>query len=117
MKRKVNPPAQVSGAQFASPAAPKPAAPITFAGHAARHSWRGSMKARWLGLSLCGFALAAAVPARAAAPANDNFASPLVLFNTLLTNTVNANNQNGTKELGEPNHAGNAGGRSVWWMW
>ena len=26
-------------------------------------------------------------------------------------------NTNATKEAGEPNHAGNPGGRSVWWSW
>lgn len=31
--------------------------------------------------------------------------------------TVTASNVSYTKESGEPNHAGNAGGRSVWWKW
>jgi len=28
-----------------------------------------------------------------------------------------ANNLDATKQTGEPNHAGNAGGKSVWWNW
>ncbi len=31
--------------------------------------------------------------------------------------SVPGNNFGATKETGEPNHAGNAGGKSVWWMW
>ena len=30
---------------------------------------------------------------------------------------VSVNNALATKEHGEPNHAGNAGGKSVWWQW
>lgn len=30
---------------------------------------------------------------------------------------VTASNVGGSKEAGEPNHAGNAGGRSIWWTW
>src|SRR6185503_6704885 len=51
----------------------------------------------------------------AAAPSNDNFASRIVLTgNTVSTTgtTVGA-----TKEAGEPNHAGNSGGHSIWWSW
>jgi hypothetical protein len=55
--------------------------------------------------------------AHAAAPVNNNFASSLTLVNQFLTNTVNGNNQNADKEQNEPNHAGNAGGSSVWWSW
>ena len=33
------------------------------------------------------------------------------------TNSVIGVNTNATKEVGEPSHAGNAGGRSVWWSW
>jgi uncharacterized repeat protein (TIGR01451 family) len=33
------------------------------------------------------------------------------------TGSVTATNLNATKEAGEPNHAGNSGGRSVWWSW
>lgn len=50
-------------------------------------------------------------------PANDNFASAVAL--TLTNNAVTAAgfNTNATKETGEPNHASNRGGRSVWWRW
>ncbi|HET7535543.1 MAG TPA: matrixin family metalloprotease, partial [Candidatus Didemnitutus sp.] len=51
-------------------------------------------------------------------PANDNFASAaaLTLSNSGIT-TVTGYNTNATKEAGEPNHAGNKGGHSVWWKW
>ena len=31
--------------------------------------------------------------------------------------TVIGVNSNATKEFSEPNHGGNAGGKSIWWMW
>jgi hypothetical protein len=49
-------------------------------------------------------------------PANDNFANRLVLPGSL-TITATGVNVGATKEPGEPNHAGNPGGRSVWWSW
>lgn len=48
-------------------------------------------------------------------PANDNFASRTVLTGS--TNVVTANNTFASKESGEPNHAGNSGGKSLWWAW
>jgi hypothetical protein len=50
-------------------------------------------------------------------PANDNFANavPIILSNNAATLT--GYNTNATKETGEPNHASNAGGHSVWWKW
>lgn len=50
-------------------------------------------------------------------PANDNFASASII--TLVNNaaTVTGFTTNATKQAGEPNHAGNIGGRSVWWRW
>ena len=33
------------------------------------------------------------------------------------TAVVTGSNSNATKQVGEPNHAGNAGGKSVWWRW
>lgn len=50
-------------------------------------------------------------------PANDNFANASAL--TLTNNAVTATgfNTNATKETGEPSHASNPGGRSVWWKW
>lgn len=37
---------------------------------------------------------------------------PLQSSTTITATTINA-----TKETGEPNHAGNSGGRSIWWRW
>jgi len=48
-------------------------------------------------------------------PANDNFTNRIAISGN--TATVFANNVFATKEPGEPNHAGNAGGKSVWWKW
>src|ERR1035437_2728510 len=52
---------------------------------------------------------------RNAPPANDNFAAAA----TLTGSTISAagTNVNATKETGEPNHGGDAGGKSVWWTW
>lgn len=49
-----------------------------------------------------------------AAPSNDNFAGavPMVLAEGVAE--ITTNNIDSTKEPGEPNHAENAGGRSVW---
>ncbi|MEO5960010.1 MAG: pre-peptidase C-terminal domain-containing protein, partial [Opitutaceae bacterium] len=46
---------------------------------------------------------------------NDNFASATVIngFSVMAAGS----NANATKQTGEPNHAGNPGGRSVWWTW
>jgi uncharacterized repeat protein (TIGR01451 family) len=49
------------------------------------------------------------------APANDNFAAAPALAGD--SGRLTADNANATKESGEPNHAGNAGGKSVWWSW
>jgi Calcineurin-like phosphoesterase len=48
-------------------------------------------------------------------PANDMFANPQVLLGA--KDSVTGNNTGATKEAGEPNHAGNAGGASVWFRW
>ena len=53
--------------------------------------------------------------APAAPPPNDNFNFPQVLSNT--TGTITGNNIDATKEPGEPNHAGDMGGHSVWYQW
>jgi hypothetical protein len=50
-------------------------------------------------------------------PANNNFASATALTLTNNAITVNGYNTNATKETGEPSHANNLGGRSVWWQW
>jgi hypothetical protein len=48
----------------------------------------------------------------AAAPPNDNFANATAI---LAGQTLAGSNVNATKETGEPDHAGNIGGKSVWW--
>ncbi|MBT9611850.1 MAG: IPTL-CTERM sorting domain-containing protein [Burkholderiales bacterium] len=51
----------------------------------------------------------------AARPANDAFASRILLGGA--SGTTIGYNVLATKEAGEPNHAGNSGGASVWWKW
>ena len=46
---------------------------------------------------------------------NDDFAHRMTLSGQ--TNRVEASNVGASKESGEPQHGGNAGGRSVWWTW
>lgn len=51
-------------------------------------------------------------------PPNDNFANAIAI--TLASNNtamVTGHTTNASKQPGEPNHAGNAGGHSVWWRW
>jgi Ca2+-binding RTX toxin-like protein len=60
--------------------------------------------------------VAALWPASAlAAPANDDFANAQVI--TGLTGSVSSTNVDATKEIGEPDHAGNPGGHSIWYSW
>jgi hypothetical protein len=54
-------------------------------------------------------------PASALAPANDSFDEALEL--TGRSDTASGTNKDATKELGEPNHAGEIGGASVWFQW
>jgi hypothetical protein len=49
-------------------------------------------------------------------PANDDFADPQVLAPSVPAG-VQGNNQLATKEAGEPDHAGDPGGHSVWFSW
>jgi hypothetical protein len=68
----------------------------------------------WHGVLLTLLILSAALTA-SAAPANDNFANATTIAGvsgTMSGSTVGAN-----KEAGEPNHAGNTGGASVWFRW
>ena len=51
----------------------------------------------------------------AARPSNDAFANRFVL--TASSGSAAGINTLATKEAGEPVHAGNAGGASVWWKW
>ena len=48
-------------------------------------------------------------------PPNDSFADALVIAGS--AGTVSGNNLGATKETGEPDHAGSAGGRSIWYRW
>ena len=57
---------------------------------------------------VCGAALAGFALSGRAQPTNDNFASAIVVTGSSWTTT--AANAGATKEPGEPNHAGNAGG-------
>lgn len=52
-------------------------------------------------------------------PANDHFANAfsLTFAEGATTLVTSGRNTNATKETGEPDHAGNAGGSSVWWRW
>jgi len=50
-----------------------------------------------------------------ATPLNDAWSAALKIAGDTATST--ADNQYATKESGEPNHAGNAGGHSLWWRW
>lgn len=50
-----------------------------------------------------------------AAPPNNNFSSATVLLGSAPGTT--GKTHLGTKEVGEPNHAGNAGGKSIWYRW
>lgn len=49
------------------------------------------------------------------AQANDNFASRTVVASA--GGAASGSNLNATREAGEPNHAGDEGGGSVWWTW
>ena len=48
-------------------------------------------------------------------PANDNFANATTISLTSNPVQLSGFNTRSTKEVGEPNHADNAGGHSVWW--
>lgn len=46
---------------------------------------------------------------------NDNFSTAMAL--TGMTGSSYADNHDASKEVDEPNHAGDSGGKSVWWQW
>src|ERR1039457_2346537 len=50
-----------------------------------------------------------------AQPANDMFANRIVITGTTIV--VTGSSVGATREPGEPYHAGNTGGASVWWSW
>jgi hypothetical protein len=74
---------------------------------------RSNFTGRFFLLAVFGFIFAA--DAFATAPVNDNFASAEVLSG--IQAHIARTNAGATKETGEPNHAGNAGGKSVWFKW
>ncbi len=51
----------------------------------------------------------------AAKPANDLFTNRFSITGS--SGSTSGTNLLATKEIGEPNHAGNAGGNSIWWKW
>lgn len=61
------------------------------------------------------FTLNFSMPGLINKPANDNFAKAQVLSGTSIT--ISGSNINATRETGEPLHAGNDGGASVWYAW
>jgi PASTA domain len=54
-------------------------------------------------------------PASALPPANDSFATAVELSGR--SDAASGTNKDATKEAGEPNHAGEVGGASVWFRW
>ncbi len=67
------------------------------------------------GLISCALWAVAALSAWGAAPANDRFSNRIVTTSTNVT--LMGSNVAATKESGEPDHAANVGGSSVWWAW
>ncbi|MCE2863784.1 MAG: S8 family serine peptidase, partial [Opitutaceae bacterium] len=73
-------------------------------------------KAGATGLVVLRLSLAAPKPA----PTNDAFAARIVITgmpDSTGAIRVSGSNVSATEEAGEPDHAGNPGGRSVWWTW
>jgi len=50
-------------------------------------------------------------------PGNDDFANRIPISGYLFNFNIRGINIDGTKEPGEPDHAGNPGGSSIWWSW
>src|SRR5437016_3788596 len=61
------------------------------------------------------FKLSAGSDLSGATAVNDRFSNRIVLTGTNIA--ASGSNTNATKEAGEPDHAGNPGGKSVWWTW
>ncbi|WP_375477358.1 beta strand repeat-containing protein [uncultured Jatrophihabitans sp.] len=73
---------------------------------------------RWVvvaSLALLSMVFVAAPAALAAPPANDAFSSSVTLAGG--AGSASGTNVDATKETGEPNHAGNVGGKSIWYRW
>lgn len=69
-------------------------------------------------LVLAAVLLALPSTALAAAPANDDFANATDLSGfDPAAGSISGTNVASSKEVGEPDHAGNPGGRSVWYTW
>jgi hypothetical protein len=64
---------------------------------------------------LAGWLWLSALPAAAAPAPNDAFANRILL--TGPTASASGSNKVASKEPGEPDHAGNVGGKSLWWTW
>ena len=88
---------------------------LTVFGFGLPRARRAEMVSRRQLAVVCGAALAGFALSGRAQPTNDNFASAIVVTGSSWTTT--AANAGATKEPGEPNHAGNAGGASIWWVW
>lgn len=69
----------------------------------------------WTVLSAVVAALVCVTGALAVPPSNDSFSTPRVLGG--LEGTSSESNVEATEELGEPDHAGDPGGASVWFSW
>jgi hypothetical protein len=67
---------------------------------------QGNIRLNW------GTAAAPTVP-----PFNDDLTAATAIVLRGNSGTTTGSNLNATKQAGEPNHAGNMGGRSVWWVW
>lgn len=74
---------------------------------------------RWIACLAAIVGCALPSSAAAAPPANDNFAGATTLASSLQVLNTAGTNVEATKETvaGEPNHAGNPGGASVWYQW
>lgn len=69
---------------------------------------------RWINFAIA--LLCALSPALLQAqPANNNFASAQIITGS--SGSVTGNTFGATREMGEPNHGGEAGGASVWYSW
>lgn len=75
------------------------------------HFWGGLTVVVAMVACLWGFA------ADGAPPPNDNRAAASALPATISGRLTTASNVDATKEIGEPNHAGNAGGKSIWFRY
>jgi len=78
-----------------------------------RTGWRGALAILVLSIATL---LSSATGARAATPGNDDFSSATPLSPAAPTGAMGTNVE-ATDETGEPNHAGEVGGHSVWYSY